>query len=53
MWGSTFSNTKKKAWQYFTQFLKKNQKSKGGFASYNPITCTHTLQSLTKEKEKE
>jgi hypothetical protein len=31
-------------------FLK-TQKAKGGFASYNPITCT--LQSLTKEKEKE
>jgi hypothetical protein len=31
----------------YTIFLK----SKGGSASYNPITCT--LQSLTKEKEKE
>jgi hypothetical protein len=52
MWGGTFSNTKKKRpGNTLHKCFFKNQKAKGGFASYNPITCT--LQSLTKEKEKE
>jgi hypothetical protein len=48
VWGGTFSNTKKKTWQYFTQFFKNQRED----SQVTTLLHAHFKVSQKKKKKK-